>query len=90
MWLRDFLPSDVSNVRPRIMTFGYDSTVAFSRSVSRIDDFAITLLGKLQEKRYRNGTSKNPIIFVCHSLGGIVFKKVCCPRLQNTTVATLK
>ena len=30
LWLRDFLPADIPNAR--IMTFGYDSTVAFSKS----------------------------------------------------------
>ncbi len=31
LWLRDFLPVDIPDAR--IMTFGYDSTVAFSKSV---------------------------------------------------------
>lgn len=75
LWLRDFLPSDIPNAR--IMTFGYDSTVAFSRSVAKIEDEAFELLNHLSAKRTRSapGTSSKPIVFICHSLGGYVVKK---------------
>ena len=42
LWLRDFLPADVPSAR--IMTFGYDSTVAFGNSVARLKDKALELL----------------------------------------------
>lgn len=76
LWLRDFLPVDVPFAR--IMTFGYDSTVAFSRSVAKIEDKALELLNRLSRKRCdTQGSSARtrPIVFVCHSLGGIVVKK---------------
>ncbi|SLM37180.1 Tetratricopeptide-like helical domain [Lasallia pustulata] len=57
LWLRDFLPADIPFAR--IMTFGYDSTVAFSKSVANIEDKALELLNRLSAKR----------------LGGIVVKK---------------
>lgn len=74
MWLQDFLPADIPDAR--IMTFGYDSTVAFSRSVAKIEDKALELLNHLSAERFStaSGTSR-PIVFVCHSLGGIVVKK---------------
>lgn len=34
LWLRDLLPAEIPNAR--IMTFGYDSSVAFSKSVAKI------------------------------------------------------
>ena len=74
LWLRDFLPKDAAEAH--IMSFGYNSGVAFSGSVSGIDDFAISLLSNLMMRRKRAKTEHNPLIFVCHSLGGIVFKKV--------------
>ncbi|KAK6518961.1 hypothetical protein TWF281_003651 [Arthrobotrys megalospora] len=68
-WLRDQLPKSLPGAR--IFSYGYPSNLLFSKSVAEIDDFARHLLSSLKEivdeKRY--------ILFVCHSLGGIVFKQ---------------
>ncbi len=58
------------------MTFGYDSAVAFSKSVAQIEDKALELLNYLSAKRSlaASGPSK-PIVFISHSLGGIIVKK---------------
>ncbi|KAJ9156533.1 ankyrin [Pleurostoma richardsiae] len=71
VWLRDFLPLHFPNAR--IMTFGYNSAVAFSKSIASIDDFAVELLERLTSAR-RAATSR-PLVFICHSMGGIVVKK---------------
>lgn len=76
MWLKDFLVEDVPFAR--IMTFGYDSAVAFSKSAGNIEDNALTLLNQLGAKRPTSGSEGQdgrPIVFVCHSLGGIIVKK---------------
>ena len=49
LWLRDFLPKAVPEAR--IFTFGYNSSIAFGGTASRIDDFARTLLERLLQKR---------------------------------------
>jgi hypothetical protein len=49
IWLRDFLPSQVPSAR--IMSYGYDSIVAFSKSISGIDEFAADLLARVCCKR---------------------------------------
>ena len=72
LWLRDLLPDDAPSAR--IMTFGYDSTIAFSKSVGCIDDTARDLLNRLGAQRDES-TNRRPIVFICHSLGGIVVKK---------------
>lgn len=72
LWLRDLLAIDIPSAR--IMTFGYDSTVAFSNSVARIEDKALDLLNRLGGQRDKD-TERRPIVFICHSLGGIVVKK---------------
>lgn len=74
IWLKDLLPSDIPNAR--ILSFGYNSAVAFSKSVSGISEFAEQLLSSTHLERLSKKQKRRPIIFVCHSLGGIVFKKV--------------
>ena len=49
MWLRDFLPSQVP--RTRIMSYGYDSLVAFSKSELELGDVAADLLDRLDGER---------------------------------------
>ncbi|KAI9888711.1 MAG: hypothetical protein M1814_006522 [Vezdaea aestivalis] len=76
LWLQDSLPEDISFAW--IMTFGYDSTVAFSKSVAKIDDKALDLLSRLSSKRRAledDSSRRRLIVFICHSLGGIVVKK---------------
>ena len=59
------------------MIFGYDSAVAFSKSVARIEDKALELPNHLSAKRppATPGAPSKPIVFLCHSLGGIMGKR---------------
>jgi hypothetical protein len=58
IWLRDFLPSQVPNAR--IMSYGYNSAVALSRSVAGIDEFATDLLVRLSDERKTEAVSQIP------------------------------
>lgn len=75
LWLKKFLAQDLP--KARIMTFGYDARVLGGSSKNSIRTTAETLLILLIAKR--NGSFGNclhrPIFFICHSLGGIVFKQ---------------
>ncbi|MCJ1429258.1 hypothetical protein MMC29_007171 [Sticta canariensis] len=73
-WLSDFLPSDIPNAR--ILTWGYDAnTQSTSRiSAQHLYDHAKTLVSDLCLKRRMTETQTRPIVFVAHSLGGIVVK----------------
>lgn len=76
-WLsnENCLSKDIPNAR--ILTFGYNSKTYFSRSKSNIQDFASELLVAISTQR-RSAIEKNrPLIFICHSLGGLVFKQAC-------------
>jgi pimeloyl-ACP methyl ester carboxylesterase len=72
LWLRDFLPLDLP--RARIMSYGYNAHTAFSKAVTDISDVAASLLDRLDNERPHE--NKRPIIFISHSLGGIIVKKV--------------
>lgn len=73
-WLRDFLPDQVPQLR--IMSWGYNSEVLGSTSVGNVTTFAQGLLVDLKACRVTKALEKRPLIFVCHSLGGVVFKRV--------------
>ncbi|PVF90833.1 hypothetical protein CPB86DRAFT_551855, partial [Serendipita vermifera] len=73
MWLKDLLPLDIPNAR--ILTYGYDSdTRRFTHtSTQSIFQHAETFVADLTQVRSAN--PERPIIFLAHSLGGIILKK---------------
>jgi hypothetical protein len=73
-WLKDLLPKQIPNAR--IMSYGYNSIVQFSKSTARVGIFADALLEDIISWRRSAEEQARPIIFICHSLGGIVFKRV--------------
>lgn len=73
-WPAAFLPTHLSNAR--LLTYGYDSYVV-RRSVAstnRLLDHATNLLNDLTNER-QGDVSSRPLIFVAHSLGGLVCKE---------------
>ena len=48
-----------------------------SKSVTDIDDAAQELLNRLHGDRRSLAERSRPIIFIAHSLGGVIVKKVC-------------
>ncbi|QPC67784.1 hypothetical protein HYE67_010015 [Fusarium culmorum] len=73
LWLRDSLPVHVPEAR--IMSFGYDSVVLFGKSRSQICDYALDLANRLEIFRQSPQERCRPLLFICHSLGGVVFKE---------------
>ncbi|KDN65752.1 hypothetical protein CSUB01_07533 [Colletotrichum sublineola] len=73
-WLRDFLPADLPNVR--ILCWGYDANTHSTSGVScqYLYDHARELVADLSRKRELTKSRERPIIFVAHSLGGIIVK----------------
>ncbi|RKK17486.1 hypothetical protein BFJ65_g7820 [Fusarium oxysporum f. sp. cepae] len=72
-WPKTLLP--VALPKARVLAFGYDASVADWRgmvSQSRIGNHSWNLLIALAGYRDNDGTNERPIIFVCHSLGGLV------------------
>ncbi|KAJ4126962.1 hypothetical protein NW768_008583 [Fusarium equiseti] len=87
LWLRDFLPDELQNAtsngpkKARIMTFGYDAGLFTRATTERSFAFAENLLNELRDARAGEPARSRPLIFIGHSLGGIVIKKV-----QNSSV----
>ncbi|OCK78307.1 hypothetical protein K432DRAFT_302274, partial [Lepidopterella palustris CBS 459.81] len=75
-WIRTFLSADLPNAR--ILTWGYDADMHNKDRVSSLtlSDHARNLITNLYEKRETTKTSERPIIFIAHSLGGIIVKSV--------------
>lgn len=77
-WLKDLLLGSMPGAR--VFSYGYPSETFFSRSVAGIRDFAVYLLNAIEDRLREDARggikSSRPIIYICHSLGGIVFKQV--------------
>lgn len=72
-WAQSFLPLDFPQAR--IMTFGYDADVVrfwTNASTNRLRDHGKSLATSLNDQRATEDTKHRPIIFVVHSLGGLV------------------
>ncbi|PMD52221.1 uncharacterized protein K444DRAFT_621365 [Hyaloscypha bicolor E] len=75
IWFSQLLPQFLLDFDLRISTFGYNSRVAFGGSSFQIRDYAMQLLAQLHLKRKISNTTGVPMVFLCHSLGGIILKK---------------
>ncbi|KAK4450166.1 Alpha/Beta hydrolase protein [Podospora aff. communis PSN243] len=74
-WPLHLLKNDVP--KARIVTFGYDADIAHffaTASQNCIRNHAINLANAVAQLRERTETEDRPIIFVTHSLGGLVFE----------------
>jgi hypothetical protein len=73
VWLRDFAPQDIP--RARFITYGYNTPVVGSDNKQGVNELAHTLLDGLAIFRQGTRTQQRPLLFVCHSLGGVVLKE---------------
>ncbi|KAI8314629.1 hypothetical protein K4K59_002711 [Colletotrichum sp. SAR11_240] len=80
-WLKSFVPQIVPVAR--VISFWYNSTVQFSKSTSDIDVFSDQLLEGLLAERESIEEQDRPLIFICHSLGGLVFKQAYLKALDS-------
>lgn len=79
----------------RVLTYGYNANVATftdGASKDRIHHHAETLASELYANRSLRGFLERPIIFVCHSLGGLVVKRcmIACRSQENDKLRHLR
>ncbi|KAK3371504.1 hypothetical protein B0T24DRAFT_706512 [Lasiosphaeria ovina] len=76
-WPRDLLPETVDGAR--VLTFGYNASVRHrsegSGDHNTVYGFAWELLCCLGDAREQEGATHRPLLFVAHSLGGIIAKE---------------
>ncbi|KAJ2977583.1 hypothetical protein NUW58_g7764 [Xylaria curta] len=79
-WPADLLPVSLREARANVLVYGYNADVYSKKHGSSPSDnfiymHAQTLVTSLTHYRKDELTSSNPIIWVCHSLGGILVKR---------------
>ncbi|PYH92748.1 catalytic protein [Aspergillus ellipticus CBS 707.79] len=94
-WPADLLPEVLAPSRVRILVYGYNANVtAFTDGASkdRVHNHAETLASGLAANRNLRGCTDRPIIFVCHSLGGLVVKRtlIYCRNVSNEKIEHLR
>ncbi|KAE9987514.1 hypothetical protein EG328_002499 [Venturia inaequalis] len=79
LWLRDDLPSVAKDAR--IFLYSYDSFPALTQTKKRFTDEANILLSCLEAER--DEEPDRPLIFIAHSLGGILVKQAIVSAFNN-------
>lgn len=74
MWIRDALPRAFPTIRA--ILFGYDTQLVGSNSFQTIADLASFLAENLKASGFASPSpAAKPLIFLAHSLGGVVLKE---------------
>ncbi|UKZ53602.1 hypothetical protein TrVGV298_007397 [Trichoderma virens] len=82
-WLKDLLPSRLPNAR--VLAYQYNANIAFGASSAGINEQAKNMLQCMLQDRRANGT--RPIIFVTHSLGGLLVKEALAISFRRTSIS---
>ncbi|KAI1384079.1 NACHT domain-containing protein [Hypoxylon trugodes] len=80
IWLRDFLPISLKR-DARVMLFAYNTSPTIKPTGINLDDHAENLLQWLNISRL--DAPQRPLVFICHSLGGLVVKQALAQAKSN-------
>ncbi|KAI0116315.1 hypothetical protein GGR51DRAFT_574646 [Nemania sp. FL0031] len=79
MWLRDFLARVLPDCRT--MIYGYHSKLLAS-NMSRLKEYGRLFLAEVEKVRDTTELERRPLIFICHSYGGILLSH-CLVRANS-------
>ncbi|EXA48836.1 hypothetical protein FOVG_05494 [Fusarium oxysporum f. sp. pisi HDV247] len=83
LWLKDFLPGALLPKHARVMLFEYNSSPAIGATAINLSGHANNLLQWLKLKRKND--PQRPLVFICHSLGGLIVKEALVAATLDVT-----
>ncbi|KAI1321868.1 TPR-like protein [Xylariaceae sp. FL0255] len=86
LWLRDDLPAHLPG--SRIFLYEYDATVVYGKDRDTFVGKANELLEAIRVER--DGDDSRPIIFFCHSMGGLLVKQALINAHNNPKYTSIK
>ncbi|KAI0886308.1 TPR-like protein [Annulohypoxylon maeteangense] len=86
LWLKDFLPNELAKPA-RVMLFSYNSSPAIDAAATKLADHAKSLLQWLHIER--KDSPQRPLVFICHSLGGLVVKEALVEAALDVTYKSI-
>ncbi|GAP82517.2 putative ankyrin repeat protein [Rosellinia necatrix] len=94
VWPTHLLPKRLGHKNIRVLSFEYGGSIKGTTSKAGINDTANNLLEHLMDQRRGAGLKWWPIIFIGHSLGGVIIKRAIQmaynnPRFKSIDHATL-
>jgi len=91
MWLRDSLPNDLPDAR--VILYGYDTQLHGSHTFQDLEALASTFRTDLGTLVTRDSSNANPraipLIFVAHSLGGLLVKEAIIQMKEDKNYQVL-
>jgi hypothetical protein len=83
-WPKEWLPADTDFQHVRIHSFGYNSDWLDRReNPLTVHDFGQSLIEEIQNSPNIRRNKKTRIVFIGHSMGGLVIKKACILSREN-------
>ncbi len=87
-WPRDLLPQELPLAR--ILLFSYNSSIVSNASSANLASHAAMLCERLKNFRLKEEEVHRPLLFVAHSLGGLLIKQALVEARENPEYRCLK
>ncbi len=87
-WPKDLLSQELPSAR--VLLFSYNSSIMSNASSAPVASHAIMLCDRLKNRRLKEEEVHRPLIFVAHSLGGLLVKQALVEATINLRYRCLK
>lgn len=87
-WPVDLLRQELPSAR--ILLFSYNSSILSNASSAHVPSHAINLCDRLKNRRLNEQEAHRPLVFVAHSLGGLLVKQALVEATVNPRYRCLK